>query len=265
LQRKDTCSLQLKRSALFMLVRRGDSVATNALIAVATNNSEDTDLRTDAISYLGRMSGDAGLPTLENLVRTSTDDQIQRAAVRALAQNDSPRAHQGVRALIERPDASESLRSEAILSLAGSNGSTDDAAYLRSIYTKMPSERLKSAVLRALARAGGADNVQFMLSVAGNTSESSEVRGTAIQFASRDSSVSVGALNKLYDAAESRNVREQLIYALGRRSEPAAADKLMDIVRTSTDPYARREAVNVLSRKKDDPRVTKFLLDLVGK
>jgi HEAT repeat protein len=211
------------------------------------------------------MSGEAALPTLENLVRTSTDDQIQRAAVRALAQNDSPRAHQGVRALIERSDVSESLRSEAILALVGNNTSSDDAAYLRSAYPKMPSERLKSAVLRALARVGGADNVQFLLGVAGNSSESSEVRGTAIQYAARDTSVSVGEINKLYDAAESRNMREQLIYALGRRSEPAAADKLMDIVKTSTDPYARRDAVNVLSRKKDDPRVTKFLLDLVGK
>ena len=265
LQRKDTCSAQLKRSALFMLVRRGDTVATNALVTVATNNAEDPNLRADAIAYLGRMPGDVPLATLENLVRTSNDDRIQRAAVRALAQNDSPRAHQGVRALIERPDASESLRSEAILSLAGDRTSTDDAAYLRSIYAKMPSERLKSAVLRALARVGGTDNVQFLLGVAGNTSESTEVRGTAIQFAARDSSVSIAEINKLYDAAESRNVREQLIYALGRRNEPAAADKLMDIVKTSTDPYARRDAVSVLSRRQDDPRVTKFLLDLVGK
>ena len=53
------------------------------------------------------MPGGAALTTLEGLVKSSDDEGIQRAAVRALAQNDSPRAHQGVRTLIERPDASE--------------------------------------------------------------------------------------------------------------------------------------------------------------
>lgn len=265
LARKDTCSVQLKRSALFMLVRRGDSVATNALIGVATNADEDPNLRSDAISYLGRMPGDAPLATLETLVKSSPDESIQRAAVRALAQNDSPRAHQGVRALIERTDVSEGLRSEAIMSLAGDHGSADDAAYLRGVYPKMPSERLKESILRTLARIGGADNQQFLLGVARNTAESSEVRGTAISYAGRDSGVSIADLSKLYDASESRNLREQVIGVLGRRTEPEATDKLMDIARTSTDPYARRDAIAVLSRRKDDPRVTKFLLDLVGK
>lgn len=197
LQRTDSCSAPLKRSALFMLVRRNDTASTNTLISVATDNAQDVNLRTEAISFLGQMPG--------------------------------------------------------------------NAASLRSMYAKMPSERLKSAVLQALARAGGTENVQFLLGVAGNASESSEMRGAAIGYAARDSSVSIAELDKLYDAAESRSVREQLIYALGRRTEPTAADKLMDIVKASTDPYARRDAVNILSRKKDDPRVTKFLLDLVGK
>jgi HEAT repeat protein len=265
LARKDTCSAQLKRSALFMLVRRGDSVSTNALIAVATNNDEDPALRSDAISYLGRMHNDAALSTVQNLIKSSDDDRIQRAAVRAVWQSDSPAARQGIRTLIDRTDVSESLRAEAINSLGSDRGTPDDAAFLRGAYTRMPSERLKQTVLRTLARIGGPENVQFLLGVARNSSESSDVRGTAVGYVGRDSTVSVATLVKLYDTSESRSMREQIIRAFARRSEPQAADKLMDIVKTSTDPYARRDAIDVLSRKKDDPRVTKFLLDLVGR
>ena len=265
LERHDTCSLQLRRSALFMLVRRGDSVATDALVAVATNEDEDTGLRTNAIDYLGRTPGAKALNTIEDLVKTSHDDRIQRAAVYALARNDNPSARKSVRELVERTDLSEALRASAIQAIASRDATDDDAAYLRTAYAKMPSERLQQTILGALSRIGGPTNEQFLLSVARNPSESSAVRGMAIGYAGRDTSVSVADLAKLYDASESRNLREQIIGVLGRRNKPEATDKLMDIVRTSTDPYARRDAINVLSRKKDDPRVTKFLLDLVGK
>ncbi len=265
LAQKDTCSGQLKRSAMFMLVRRGDSVATNTLVAIATDDGEDVDLRADAISYLGRIPGDRGVATLESLLKSSNDDRIQRAAVRALAQNDSPRARQGVRALVERNDVSESLRSDAIMALVSDRSSTDDAAFLRGLYPKLPSERLKRAVLLSVARVGGPDNQQFIMAVARDPNESSDVRGTAIGAAGRLPGVTVDDLSKLYDASDSRNARDQLIGVLAERSEPAAADKLMDIARNGTDPNTRREAIDALSRKKNDPRVTKFLLDLVGR
>ncbi|MGH7668445.1 MAG: HEAT repeat domain-containing protein [Gemmatimonadaceae bacterium] len=265
LQRRDPCSLPLRQSALFMVVRRGDTVATNTLISVATNEHEDPDLRVDAILFLGRLQGHEALTTLEHLMQSSTDDRVQRAAVLALARNDSPEARTGVRALIERDEVSESLRAAAINAIGAQDATPDDAAFLRTAYARMPSERLKQVVLSTLAQMGGPDNEQFLLTVARNPAESSEVRGLAIRYAGRLPSVSVADLAKLYDASESRNIREQIIGVLGRRSEPEAADKLMDIVRTGTDPNTRRDAISVLSRKKDDPRVAKFLLDLVSR
>ncbi len=265
LARTDSCSTQLKRSALFMLVRQGDTVATNTLVSVATNEKEDPGLRTDAVTFLGRMPGDRALSTIESLVKSSTDDRVQRAAVRALAQNDSPAAREAIRALIGRNDVSESLRSEAIMFLGGNDATSDDAAYLRGLYPKVPSERLKRAVLMALARIGGPENVQFLMGVARNQNESSEVRGAAIEYAGRLSVVPISDLTSLYDAADSRNLREQIIAALGQRNDSAATDKLMDIAKNGTDPSVRRFAIDALSRRRDDPRVTKFLLDLVSR
>jgi HEAT repeat protein len=67
----------------------------------------------------------------------------------------------------------------------------------------------------------------------------------------------------MYDGASSRMVREYIISALARRTEPEATDKLIDIVKTGTDPQLRRSAINALTRKKD-PRSTKLLMELIS-
>jgi HEAT repeat protein len=57
-------------------------------------------------------------------------------------------------------------------------------------------------------------------------------------------------------------MREQLINVFANRSEPEATDKLIEIVRSGTDPSIRRQAINALSRK-EDPRTARLLLELL--
>ena len=115
---------------------------------------------------------------------------------------------------------------------------------------------------RGLGRVDGADNQQFLLSVARSSTEPSDVRSAAVSSLSR-SNISVADLSKLYDAAESRGMRNQIINALAQRTEPEAVDKLGEIAKTSTDADARRSAINALSRRKDDPRAAKILSEIV--
>jgi HEAT repeat protein len=53
-----------------------------------------------------------------------------------------------------------------------------------------------------------------------------------------------------------------VLQQLARREEPAATDKLIEIAKSGTDPQIRRDAISALARK-NDPRTTKLLLDLV--
>jgi HEAT repeat protein len=68
----------------------------------------------------------------------------------------------------------------------------------------------------------------------------------------------------MYDAADSRSMREQIISALASRKEPEATDKLIEIAKSGTDPDMRRLAINYLSRR-NDPRTTKLLMELIEK
>lgn len=265
LNKKDPCSLDLRRRALSILLRRADTAATSAAISVAKNADETLELRVDAVNYLSRLPGDNALSTLEDLLRTSNEREVQRAAVRSLANTENTRARSAVRMIIERNDVSEELRSEALNTFSKDRNAPEDAAYLRNLFPKMQSEKLKMSVLNAVARMGGADNDQFLLGIARNTGESSEVRSSAISRLARSTStINVADLARLYDAAESRSMRVQVVSALGQRKEPEALDKLLDILKTGTDTNIKSQIINTLSRN-PDPKAKQALLDWAGR
>src|SRR5208337_1149540 len=108
LGRKDDCSVQLRRSALWMIANKSYASATATLVSVAKNDPS-MDLRAEATGFLGSVGGDEALAALEDLLK-SGDDRVQRAAVRALTTYPSPRARTAMRALIENNSANEQLR-----------------------------------------------------------------------------------------------------------------------------------------------------------
>lgn len=262
LDRREDCLVELRRRAVFMLARRGDAEATSALISAARNDPSPI-VRAEAVAYLPRMPGDAGLAALEEVLRSSDDERIQRAAVRALMSSDSPAARASLRGLLDRRDASETLRLQVLEAYQKDRTTPEDAAYLRSLYRNSDSERMKMAIIGAIARIGGKDNQDWLIGIVRNTSESSQIRLTALQRLSR-SDLPISDLGRLYDAADSRSMREQLLSALASRKEPEATDKLIEIARNSTDLEMRRMAINYLSRK-DDPRAKRLLMELIEK
>jgi HEAT repeat protein len=261
LARRDECSAGLRRTAIFLAVRKGDSVAADILADVVKNET-NADVRNEAVSLLARVPGDRALATLEEILKTSNDERMQRNAVRALNNHASPRARTVVRQLIERNDISDNLRSEAISSFAGDRATTDDAAYLRSLYARIDRPALKSRILSTVARIGGTENEQWVASVARNQDEPTELRRYAIS--ALGTKMAIGDILKMYDTVGERRLREQLIELYAYRKEPEAADKLIEIVKNGTDPQLRRQAISALTRK-NDPRTTKLLLEIIDK
>jgi len=260
-ERKDDCSANLRRSAVFMLGRRADADAASILVGVAKSDP-NSNVRVEAINFLPRMPGDAPLAALEEILRSDQDERIQRAAVRALMASDNQKARSSMRSLIDRKEAPLALRIEAVNSLSGDRGTTDDAAYLRSLYARADNDRLKEAIIAAVSRMGGAENDQWVLGIVRNANEPSGLRSAALSRYSRSSTVSIADLAKLYDTADSYDLRSRVVSILGNRKEPEATDKLIDIARNSTVVSLRKEAINALARK-NDPRTTQLLLDIV--
>jgi hypothetical protein len=72
----------------------------------------------------------------------------------------------------------------------------------------------------------------------------------------------VSELASLYDAVSEPRLREHVIFVLSQRHEDAATDALLSIARGDQDRQMRKKALFWLAQK-NDPRVTKFIADLV--
>jgi TolA-binding protein/HEAT repeat protein len=257
LGQKDECSVSLRRRAVFMLGRRGDAEAATQL-GVTAKSDPSVSVRSDAITWLPKLQGDAGVAVLEDLLRTEQDENIQRSVVHTLVASDNVKARTSMRALIERKDAPLNLRIEAINSYNNDRTTADDATFLRSFYGRADNDRLKEAVVGALGRVGGQENDAFVLGIIKNPNEPSQVRSQAIS-RMMSKNMPIADVGKLYDAADSRNVRIQLVNMLERRQEPEAADKLYDIAKNSTDQQVKTQAFRALVNRKDER--TKQLLN----
>jgi HEAT repeat protein len=261
LARKDDCSTSLRRAALWLLGRRTDAEATE-LVMSSARNDPDMRVRADALRFLAAMPGDQAISTIEEMARTPGNEELQRSAIAALGRSDSPRARQGIRNIVERTDLNENLRAAALSSIDAEH-TNDNGAYLRSVYPRLDTPRLKAAAIRAIARIGGNDNDQWLLSVVRNPNEPSDVRAMALGYAGR-STIPIADLAKMYDVAGDRPLREQLIRLYAQRQDPQATDKLLEIAKNGTDPDMRRYAISALSRK-NDPRTRKLLLEIIDK
>jgi len=260
LERKDDCNASLRRNAVFILGRRNDAESSALLLTVAKTDP-NTGVRSEAINFLARAPGETGINALEEILKTEQDERIQRAAVRALMSSDNQRARASMRALIDRKDANINLRIEAINSLNTDRATQEDVKYLKDLYARADNDAMKRAVIDAVGRMGGAETDQWILAIARNNNEPSSVRATAMSRLYR-SNIAIVDLNKLYDAADSRDIRQQIINILQGRKEPEAADKLVEIVKTGTDIRLRTQAINALQRK-NDPRSAQLFQDIL--
>ncbi|HEY9225246.1 MAG TPA: HEAT repeat domain-containing protein, partial [Gemmatimonadaceae bacterium] len=150
---------------------------------------------------------------------------------------------------------------EAVNSFNSERATNEDAAYLRNLYSRVDNDRVKDAIINAIAKIGGPENDQWVLNLAKNTSEPSQFRATAIQRLMR-SNISIADLIKLYDASDSYDVRSRLVNILEQRKEPEAADKLVDIVRNGTVINIRTQAIRALGNRKD-PRAAQLYLEIL--
>jgi HEAT repeat protein len=263
LTKKDACSAPLRRTAVYLLGSSRDNDAPAILRDVALNDSEP-EVRSAALQYLAQSSSDMAVNTLEEVLRTSTDQGVLRTAARALAQSPNAKAKTAVRALIERTDAPERLRIEAVGGFENSERTTDDdVAYLRGVYPKIDNPRVKARIARVIGQLGGESNDQWLMGLMRNNDEPLEVRTAALErVASRKMPIADAV--KLYATVADRRMREQLINVYAQRTEPEATDKLLDIVKNDTDYNLRRQAINAVTRK-NDPRATKLLLEIIDK
>ena len=259
LARRDACSEVLRRKAVFIIAQHPTSETEDILTGVLRDDP-DREVREQAVFWLSQVNTEKAVTTLENVLRTSNDTEIREKALFALSQHRNPRAMELLRGYAGNESAPGELREKAIFWL-GQRRSAENTTFLRTLYGKLEDQELKEKVIFSLSQMGGDDNRQWLMDVALNEKESTEMRKKALFWVGQ-SGAALQPLVALYDRMKDRELKEQLIFVYSQRRETAAVDKLLAIAKNEQDRDLRKKAIFWLSQSRD-PRVAQFLQDLI--
>jgi HEAT repeat protein len=265
--RNQGLSRETRTSALGHLGRstaRPDGVPRRipeTLLAIARDDAENQDVRKQALSVLGRLEHGTGLAALISLASNDANLWLAREATTVLGRSGDPRARAHLRAQIQREDTSEDVRAIALRALGRQYATRQDAALLRSVYPRLASDEARISVIAAVADVGGAENLRWLSTLVQNSEEPIALRRRALESFVRAGG-STAELVAMYPGTIDQPLKEALVNAYARSTEPVATQALMNIARNETNVTIRRRAINALA-KSNDPKVKQLLQDLV--
>jgi HEAT repeat protein len=180
-------------------------------------------------------------------------------AIHPLHEQNSARSAAVLRRLAESPDTP--VREQAIFWI-GQRRSQENADFLRSLFGRTREEEAKKKILFSLSQMRGFGNDRWLLAIALDKGNSSELRGHALWTAGQ-AGVAGSELVVVYDGLGDPDVKEKLIWVMSESRDRAATDKLIEIAQKDPDRELRKKALFWLGQK-NDPRVRQILIDILN-
>ena len=262
LERRDSCSVSLRRRAVYMVAQTKEEERSDILLRVASTDPSP-EVRREAVGWLSQVNTERAAHALDSILFSATDADIRDKALYALSQHRSPSARVSLRRFAEMPSVPTELRARAIMYIGQGRRSGDESEYLHRLFWKTASPELRESVIQAVASQPTADRTNWLLSIARDRTQEVEPRKKALFYAGQ-AGMDVRDLVPLYDElAGQTELQDQMLYVYAQRKEPEATDKLLLIARTEKNPDLRKKAIFWLGQRKD-PRVKQFLLDLLN-
>jgi HEAT repeat protein len=264
LARRDACSVPLRRKAVFLLSQKQTS-ETESLMLDVVQRDPNQSVREEAVNWMGQLRSERAAAALEDIALRSPDEALREKAVWALHEQNLSRSEAVLRRLAESDEAPSPIREKAIFWL-GQRSSPERAQFLRDLFGRLGKterEDVRKGILFSLSQMRGVGNDRWLLGVAADPSQTTEVRKHALWTAGQ-AGVRASELIPLYDRSTDRPIKEHLIWVLSESRDRAAADKLIDIARNEPDRELRKKAIFWLGQT-HDPRVQQLLLDIINK
>jgi HEAT repeat protein len=260
LQKRDECSVELREKAVFLLSQK-ESSETETLLIEVLHNDPARSVREKAVFWLGSVHSDKAAAALEEIATSSPDMELREKAIHALHEQESPRADALLRRLAESAQTPARVREKAIFWI-GQRESKDNADFLRSLFTKTREEEARKKILFSLSQMDGFGNDRWLLGIALDESNSSEVRGHAL-FSAGQAGIAGSELVTVYDRLSDPEVKEKAIWVMSESRDRAATDKLIEIAQKDPNLEMRKKALFWLGQK-NDPRVKQLLIDILN-
>jgi len=261
LERRDACSVSLRRKAVFIISQQ-QTPETEDILLGAARNDPDEDVREQAVFWLSQVGSAKATSALDSILLNSSNPDLQKKAVFALSQINSPDASRMLKDYAQKASAPVEARADAIFWL-GQQGRGENAAYLRTLYAQLDNDDLKDKDIFSISQIGGAENLNWLMDLAANSKEDIDMRKKALFWAGQSNDVSLERLTGLYDRMTDRDMKEQMIFVYSQRHEGQALDKLIDIAKHDTDPELRKKAIFWIGQS-HDPKAAQYLQEVIS-
>lgn len=266
LERRDHCSEFMRRKAVFLIAQHEKSSGDVVDILVKTASDDpDSPTREAAIFWLSQSGSEKAIDAMINVVSDrSSGPRLQKQAVFALSHSKSPRAHAALRSLAGRGDISDDIRRDAFFWI-GQQRDDESRRFLREQFNSVSSNSIREQILFSVAQSRSRENAEWLLERAKDSRIDVSLRRSALHWAS-EIGIDVNDLMGLYDSSTGdRQLREQVIFALSKqKNDPAAIDRMIDIVKKEQDRRLREQAMFWLGQSRD-PRAVKALEDIINR
>lgn len=296
LARREPCTQQLRRSAVWLVASRKQPESASILLNVARTDP-DREVREQAVFWMANVQSDEATNMLVELSKGGDDLDLRKRAVYALSRSKSPKAASTLREIVLDTKEPEDLRADALNWYVSSSafGSGDEMGFLKDVFGRADGQRFRSRVLSSIAGRRTDEARNFLVSVAVNERESLDLRRNAVGMlgsstnwrvsvsgqnvsvttsssnqaagsatAREQGAAAASALSTVYDKATDLDIRRSALSSLANVREGAGVDKLIDVARNEKNQELRRAAVSMLSRSKD-PRAMALLQEIIDR
>jgi HEAT repeat protein len=242
LERRDACSVELRRRAVF-LVSQHDTDETVDLLLNAARTDPDFEVREQAVFWLGQLSSDEAVTALESILRQTDDVELQKKVVFSLSQHGSARATQILRDIALDSRAHQETREQAIFWL-GEEGSSEDLSALMDLYDRLDNDDLKEKIIFAVSQSAASNAERWLLGVVRDDRESMDLRENAVFWlGQRQSQEAVEALESVL-LEENQGLQEKAVFALSQHGSSRAMELLRGVVvDRNAHPDTREQAI----------------------
>ena len=174
LARREPCTQQLRRSAVWLVASRKQRESTSILLEVARTDP-DREVREQAVFWMANVQSDEATNMLVELSKSGDDLDLRKRAVYALSRSKSPKATSTLRDIVLDPKEPEELRSDALNWYIGSSAFSsgdDQMGFLKNVFGRADGQRFRSRVLSSIAGRRTDEARNFLVGVAVNERES---------------------------------------------------------------------------------------------
>ncbi len=245
------------REALGAAVLAKEGVSAAAVQAIAADEDRPRETRRSALSALARVEG---VTALIALAEQRSDSWLATEATRVLGRSSDPRARAALRGILADDARSQETLAAAVAAIGNDQASGADAKLLRERYRSIEAPKAKEAVLSALANVGGTANIEWLTALAGDATQSLDLRRRAVSLMER-AGASGEELVALFDRVNDTETRGAVISALAQEGSRPSREKLVAIAKSTEVTTTRRRAISALERF-DSPDVRQALTTL---